>query len=690
VQKSASLVPGVLCADLNFATGVLLVDYDPGRRPLDAVVAVLRRAGLGAEPMPGAPGAGEAGVPTTWRQTHGHTASVWASGVLLVAGWSLDFLTAPWAKTLAAALWIAAVPIGGVFVARRALASIRARTLDMSVLMSLAVIGAMVIGAFEEAAAVVVLFSLGQLLEARALERTRRSIRDLMQLAPARARVRRAGKDLEIDLAEALVGDTLLVKPGERIALDGTVRRGASAVDEAAITGESVPAEKERGSAVYAGTLNASGLLEIEVTSLSADSTLSRIIYLVEEAQAQRAPSQRLVDRFTRWYTPTAVALALAIAVVPPLVGLGTWATWFYRALVVLVVSCPCALVISTPVAIVSAITRATRDGVLVKGGAFLEVAPTIRVVAFDKTGTLTCGRPEVTDVVPLGEGDATAVLKLAAALEVGSTHPLAEAVLRAEGGVNGLEHLEEFEDLAGRGVRAKIGDDVYSIGSPALAATDGALTPDASGKIAGLEEAGKTVLVLSREGRAIGLIGVADDIRPESREIVERLRHAGIAHVVMLTGDNERTAAAVAAHAGLTEFRARLLPEDKVDALAELRELYGPVAMVGDGVNDAPALAAADLGIAMGAAGSDTALETADIALLAPDLRALPAFFDLGRRTVSNIKANVVFSIVTKAAVLLLAAFGMATLWMAVFADMGVSLLVTANGLRLLRRRHA
>jgi len=688
VEKSASLVPGVMCADLNFATGVLVVDYDPAQRPLDAVVAELRKAGLGVEPMSGAPGEGEAQKPPTWWQANGHAASVWLSGALLATGWALDLLPLAWTDQVAAALWLLAVPIGGVFVARRAVASIRARMLDMNVLMSLAVIGAIGIGAFEEAAAVVVLFSLGQLLESRALERTRRSIRDLMQLAPPRARVRRGGADVEIDPALALVGDTLVVKPGERIALDGTVTKGASAVDEAAITGESVPADKEPGAPVFAGTLNTSGLLEIEVTSVAADSTLSRFVYLVEEAQAQRAPAQRLVDRFTRWYTPAVVVLALAIAVVPPLVGLGTWATWFYRALVMLVVSCPCALVISTPVAIVSAITRATRDGVLVKGGAFLEVAPTIRVVAFDKTGTLTCGWPEVTDVIPLGEGEATAVLKLAAALEVGSTHPLAEAVLRAEGGAAGLEHLEEFEDLAGRGVRAKIGDHVYSIGSPALAAGEGSLTAEASVKIAALEEAGKTVLVLSRERVAVGLIGVADDVRPESREIVERLRDQGIAHVVMLTGDNDRTAAAVAAHAGVTEYRARLLPEDKVDAIAELRELYGPVAMVGDGVNDAPALAAADLGIAMGAAGSDTALETADIALLAPDLRTLPGFFSLGRRAVSTIKVNVVFSIVTKAAVLLLAAFGMATLWMAVFADMGVSLLVTANGLRLLRKR--
>ncbi len=687
MEKSASQVPGVLCADLNFAAGTLVVDYDPQSDPRAAIVAVVRKAGHGVQPLSGEPEGAASTPPPTWWQSSGHSATVGLAAALLVAGWVLGLVHGATAETAAIAMWVASVAVGGLFLVRRAVGSVRARMLDMNVLMSLAVVGALAIGAFEEAATVVVLYSLGQLLESRALERTRRSIGDLMRSVPATALVRREGAEVELPLTEARIGDTMVVRPGERIALDGVVRKGASAVDEAAITGESVPAQKEPGAAVFAGSLNTSGLLEVEVTALGADSTLARIVYLVEEAQAQRAPAQRLVDRFTRWYTPTVVVLAVLVAVVPPLLGLGTWGSWFYRALVMLVVSCPCALVISTPVAIVSAITRATRDGVLVKGGAFLEIAPTIRVVAFDKTGTLTCGRPEVTDVIPLDGTDSAAVLRLAAALEAGSTHPLAEAVLRAEGGAGGVADLEGFEDIAGRGVRAKIGGHVYSIGSPSMALADAEVVGAAATRIAELEGSGKTVLVLSRERVVVGLIGVADEVRPESREIVEQLRHAGITHMVMLTGDNERTAAAVAAHAGVTEFRALLLPEGKVDAIAELRELYGPVAMVGDGINDAPALAAADLGIAMGAAGSDTALETADIALLAPDLRALPRFFSLGRRTVANIQANVVFSIVTKAAVLLLAVFGLATLWVAVFADMGVSLLVTANGLRLLRR---
>ncbi len=698
MAKSVSLVPGVISADLSFAGGVLMLEYDPAADPLDAVVSVFRSAGLGVEQV-SAPGVASTSpaLPTpTWWERHGHVASVVASGVLIAIGLALQEGGRPAFSGAATAANLAAVLAGGLFVGRRAWNSVRARSLDMNVLMSLAVIGAVLIAAFQEAAAIVFLFSLGQLLESRALDRTRRSIRDLMDLTPTVARVRRSGSDVKVGLDEAVVGDLLIVKPGERIALDGKVIRGASAVDEAAITGESVPAEKAPGSLVYAGTVNASGLLEVEVTSLAADSTLARIVYLVEEAQAQRAPTQRLVDRFTRWYTPAVVGLAVAIAVLPPAVGSlsaagalpfdTSWSTWFYRALVMLVVACPCALVISTPVAIVSAITRATRDGVLVKGGAFLETAAGVRVVAFDKTGTLTCGRPEVTDVVPLGAEDSAEVLRIAATLEAGSTHPVAAAVLRAAATTGGVATLEQFEDLAGRGVRARIDGISYSIGSPSHAEGDGAVTDASSAGIVRLEDEGKSVLVLSREDVPLGLIAVADEIRPEARDIVAALRRGGVEHVVMLTGDNPRTSAAVASLAGVTEYRARLLPSDKVDAVREMQSRFGVVAMIGDGVNDAPALAAADIGIAMGAAGSDTALETADVALMAPELHELPRFLRLGRRTVANIKFNVGFSIVTKAIVLVMAFFGMASLWLAVFADMGVSLLVTLNGLRLLR----
>jgi Cd2+/Zn2+-exporting ATPase len=684
---SVRKVEGVLSADLAFPSGALTVEYDPEHDPRKGVEAVIRAAGHGLE-------TGDVdglAAPPAARRLDLQMATVGLSGALIAVGSLLDVLgvgRGAWGPV--SWIFLVAALCGGVVTARRAWISIRALRLDINALMALAVVGAIVLGDFGEAATVIFLFAVGQLLESRALERTRRSVRDLVSLAPVLARVRRHGLELEVRVADAAVGDTLVVRPGERVALDGVVLEGRSAVDEAPITGEAAPVDKQPGDRVFAGSLNASGLLEVEVTAGREDSTLARIIYLVEEAQSQRAPSQRLVDSFTRYYTPIVVVGAVAVAVIPPLLGFGSWYEWAYRSLVVLVASCPCALVISTPVAIVSAITRATRDGVLVKGGAHLETAARVRAIAFDKTGTLTCGRPEVADVVALAETDAAGVLQLAAALEAGSNHPVAEAVLRAEGSTSHERVARELTDVAGRGVRARIGDATYSIGSRAFARDEGALGDVTALRVDELESEGKTVLVLFRGKVALGLVAVADAVRPEAPAVVRRLRGGGIEHVVMLTGDNERTGAAVAAHAGLSEFRSRLLPEQKMDAIRELRARYGTVAMVGDGVNDAPALALADLGVAMGAAGSDTALETADVALMAPDLHALPGFFELGRRTVGVIRANVVFSVATKAIVLALAVTGHAPLWLAVFADMGVSLLVTFNGLRLLRARTA
>jgi Zn2+/Cd2+-exporting ATPase len=762
VEKSARQVPGVITASLNFATGVLLLEYDPATDPREGVLAVVRAAGHGVEPLEGARGAkvarfrlvgldcadcaaklgrqiaampgvqgadvdfgtavlrigydgaetdttrlaqavrsagysveleeGETGPalpPATWWQTNGQVTGLIASGALIAVGYVLEALRLTGgASSAAAVVFVLAAAAGGTLTARRAWGSLKARSLDMNVLMALAVIGALALGDFAEAAVVIFLFSIGQYLETRALARTRASIRDLIDLTPPVARVRRGGREVELSPDEAVVGDILVVKPGERIALDGVVSSGASAVDESPITGESVPVAKAAEDAVYAGTLNGSGLLEVEVTRVAADSTLARVVFLVEEAQAARAPSQQLVDRFTRYYTPIVVVGAVAIAVLPPLLGLGSFTAWLYRALVVLVVSCPCALVISTPVAIVSAITRATRDGLLVKGGAYLEAAARIRVVALDKTGTLTVGRPQVTQVLPMREADPARVLEIAAAIEVGSTHPLAEAVLRAHGSRPLASAATGLVDVAGRGLEATVGGVRYGLGSPAFAIDEDALDLAAEERVHQLEEDGNTVLVLFADGGVAGLIAAADEVRPEAATVVAALRAGGVRHVVMLTGDNDRTASAIASLAGVTEHRARLLPEDKVEAVNELRERYGAVAMVGDGVNDAPALAASDLGIAMGAAGSDTALETADVALMSPDIAGLPGLFDLGRRTVSNIRANVVFSIATKAIVLVLAVVGYAPLWLAVFADMGVSLLVTLNGLRLLRRR--
>jgi Cd2+/Zn2+-exporting ATPase len=765
VAKSVSQVPGVVSSDLNFASGVLLLEFMPALDPRESVLAVVRKAGHGAEPLevradrgsavieladgacaecaadvrrvleavPGVsaalfdPGerrvkvtfdplritatglvdamsaAGLAGQlveqvseppaePGAWWRENRTEVAVGIGAAFIVVAWMLARLSpSAWMALVAYALAIVA---SGTVTWRRALVSLRAKTVDMNVLMSIAVVGAVAIGHWSEAATVIWLFALGGLLESRALERTRRSIRDLIDFAPPKALVRRGGELVEVAPADVGLGETLVVRPGSRIPLDGTVTVGFSAVDESPITGESIPVEKRAGDSVFAGSLNTTGLIEVAVTARAEDTTLARIVYLVEEAQASRAPSQRLVDRFTRYYTPVVVALSVGVALLPPAAGrilgidLGSLHEWFYRGLVVLVVSCPCALVISTPVAIVSAITRAARDGVLVKGGAFIEQIGRIKAFAFDKTGTLTRGTPEVAEVVTLDGTSEEEALAMAGALESNSTHPLARALVRAAGEDATRMRVRDFADLPGLGVRGVIGETTYEVGGTRLLdvlADD--VIKGASDVVAEQERQGRTALVLVRRGLPVAVISLADALRAEARRVIAGLRDAGVEHVVMLTGDNERTAQAIAEAAGMSEHRARLLPEEKVDAVRELRARYGMVGMAGDGVNDAPALAAADIGIAMGAAGSDTALETADVALMADDLAALPGFVRLGRRTVAIIGQNVTFSVAVKAVTLALAVVGIATLWIAVFADMGVALLVIVNSMRLLRR---
>ncbi|MCE5204066.1 MAG: cadmium-translocating P-type ATPase [Actinomycetia bacterium] len=680
-------MPGVLFGDINFASGLLVLEYDPEHDPRERVIAVVRASGHGVEPLARA---AEQVPPPSWWQEHRSAVAVLVSGASIALGYVTSALNE--SPLISAAFFALAIIAGGALTLRRALVSLRARMLDMNVLMTVAVVGAAAIGEWQEGAAVIFLFALGGWLESRALVRTRRSIRELVDLTPAQARIRRGEAETLVRPDEVRVGETLVVRPGERVALDGVIVAGRSALDESAITGESVPAEKGPGDQVFAGSLNTSGLLEVTVTAVAEDTTIARIIHLVEDAQATKAPAQRIVDRFSRWYTPSVVALAVGIAVAPPLAGavfgisFGSFSEWLYRALVLLVVACPCALVISTPVAIVSAITRATRDGMLVKGGAFLELAAKARAVAFDKTGTLTRGRPAV---VFVHASDERALLETAASLEAHSNHPLAVAVVRyaAERGI-APRPVTELEELAGRGVAGILDDSRVYVVSPAFG-TDLAKIPSSLElSLAAHESAGETVLVVVRDSSVAGYVSVADEVRPEAAEVVAALHDAGIEHTVMLTGDNERTAQGVAMATGVREYLSRLLPEDKTAAVRELKGRYGVVAMVGDGINDAPALATADIGIAMGAAGSDTAIETADVALMRDDLRALPRFFALGRRARAIITENVVVSIAVKLVVLLLALLGAATLGMAVFADTGVALLVILNSLRLLRAR--
>jgi Zn2+/Cd2+-exporting ATPase len=591
--------------------------------------------------------------------------------------------------------FVAAVALSGTQTARRAWVSLVARRLDIYVLMMVAVIGAVALGEWAEGASVVFLFALAQILEARAMERARGAIRALMDLAPAEALVRRSCGESRVPVDQVRVGDVVIVKPGEKIPLDGAVSAGDSYVNQAPITGESLPVEKTPGDDVFAGSINGRGALEVEVTRLRRDSTLARIIHLVETAQSQRAPSQTFVDRFARVYTPIVLALAAAIAVLPPLLFSAAWGDWIYRALVLLVISCPCALVISTPVSIVSALAAAARKGVLIKGGARLEQLASVRCVAFDKTGTLTHGRLRVTDVVSLNGMVPAEVLGIAASIETRSEHPIGRAIVRrAEADGLVLSAASGVEALPGRGAQGFIGGLMGGsagtrrvlVGNRRLFEERGISEPAIAATLDKLADAGRSGVIVALDGTAIGIVGVADEVREAAKETIALLHDHGVAHVVLLTGDQTAAARALAASVGISDFRAELLPEHKLAAVGELRAKHGALAMVGDGVNDAPALAAADVGIAMGVAGSDAALETADVALMADELAKIPFAIRLSRAAARNIRLNIGFSLGLKAAFLILAIFGAASLWMAVVADTGASLIVIANALRLLR----
>jgi Cd2+/Zn2+-exporting ATPase len=510
-----------------------------------------------------------------------------------------------------------------------------------------------------------------------------------MDSAPREGRIRRAGEERVVPVEEVQAGDLLLVRPGERIAADGIVRAGTSAVDQAAITGESLPCDKTVGHPIFAGSLNGQGALEVEVTRRVEDTTLARIIHLVEEAQAQRAPAQQFVDRFARLYTPAVLGLAVALGLVPPLLFAQPWGPWVYRGLALLIVSCPCALVVSTPVSIVSAIANAARHGVLIKGGAYLEALGRIGVIALDKTGTITRGRLEVTDIVPLDGGSPEALLARAASIEDRSEHPLARAIVeaaKARGAV--FQPATDVKAIPGRGARGIVGTEVITLGSPRLLAETWPQDDGALRTIAHLEAQGKTAMVMGTEDRPVGVIALADTLRPQSRDAVMALRAAGVSRVALLTGDNAAVAESIARAVGADEVRARLLPEGKLAAVRELRARHGDLVMVGDGVNDAPALAAATVGVAMGVAGSDVALETADVALMADDLGKLPFVMALGRATVGVIQQNIAFALAIKALAIAAVFPGWLTLWLAVLGDMGASVLVTLNGMRLLARK--
>jgi len=596
-----------------------------------------------------------------------------------------DGQSMPWPEILA---YVLAIGFGARFVLGRAWFAARRFRPDINLLMVIAVTGAIGIGEWFEAATVTFLFALSLTLEAWSVGRARRAISALLELAPSTARViDETGKEQEIAAAGIAVGTRFVVKPGERIPLDGVVVAGNSGVNQAPITGESLPVSKFDGEQVYAGTINGDGVLEIESSKATNDTTLARIIRMVEEAQGRRAQAEQWVERFARVYTPAVIVLALGIFLLPPLLFGGDWAEWLYRALVLLVIACPCALVISTPVSIVSALAASARQGVLIKGGVYIEQPGRLKAIAFDKTGTLTRGEPTVVKVIPLNDHTEAQLLEQAAALEVRSTHPLARAVVEyAELNNIPVKPADEVQVLKGKGVTGSVKGEAVWLGSHRYLVERVQDTPEMVELAETLERDGKTVVAVGNNHHVCGLLAIADSVRPGAAAVLRSLRRQGIEHLVMLTGDNRVTAEAIAREVGIDEIHAELLPEDKVSAMTQIIDKYEVVAMIGDGVNDAPAMARASFGIAMGAIGSDAAIEAADIALMSDDLGKLPWLVGHSRRTMAIIRQNIGFSLAVKVVFVVATFVGYATLWGAIAADVGASLLVVANALRLLR----
>jgi Zn2+/Cd2+-exporting ATPase len=635
----------------------------------------------------GLPGINEAQAAAAIGKSHRRLLlSTGLSGLLFLGGLAAEMSSI--SASVSILFFVSSLISGGWHIALKAYKAVRTRSLEMNALMTIASVGAIVLGQYAEGAAVVFLFSVSLLIESFSVDRTRRAIRSLMGISPTKATVVRAGIETVVPVEEIDVGESVLIRPGERIPTDAKVVEGHSSVDEAPITGESTPVLKRKGDRVYAGSFNQLGALELIVLKRVNDSTIARIIHLVEDAQSKKAPSQTLVERFARYYTPSIFGMAVALATLPPLLFGQPFGVWIYRSLVLLVIACPCALVISTPVTLVSALTNAARHGILIKGGKHLEALAQVRALAFDKTGTLTEGRLTVTDIVPLNSLSTREILRIAAAAEVKSEHHLAEALLRKakDEGIGLSEFsIEDFSSITGKGIRTRIDGKSYIVGNHQLVEEMGICSEAVEKTLHRLESEGKTVVILTNEEEPLGVIAVSDRIRNESTTVIEALHKLGVEHVVMLTGDNRGTALAVAGELKVDNLRAELLPEDKLSIVRELKARYGIVAMVGDGINDAPALAAADIGIAMGGAGSDTALETADIALMTDNISKIPYGISLGQRALRVVRQNIALALLTKSVFLMLGIFGLSSLWLAILADDGAALLVILNGLRLL-----
>jgi len=678
IQNKLGKMPGIQKLEFNLINRVLGVWHElPSTEPITDAIGSL---GMQADVI-------EEGADKDTESLPAARKPWWPlalSGVAAVVAEVVHFTDAAptWVVALIA---LVAIFSGGLTTYKKGWIALKNFNLNINALMSIAVTGAVLIGQWPEAAMVMFLFTVAELIEAKSLDRARNAIGGLMQLTPDTATVLQEGEWREVEVRSIALGSTVRVKPGERIGLDGEVVAGQSSIDQAPITGESLPVEKGVGDKVFAGTINQAGSLEYKVTAAANNSTLARIIHAVEAAQGARAPTQRFVDSFSKIYTPAVFALALAVAVIAPLFMGAPWFDWIYRALVLLVVACPCALVISTPVSIVSGLAAAARKGILVKGGVYLEMGHKLDYLALDKTGTITHGKPVQTDYVLLDDTLGEQALTISASLAARSDHPVSQAVANA---AQQPAHLpvEAFEALPGLGVKGEVQGRLYHLGNHRLVHDAGLCSPALEERLEALETQGKTVVLLFDASRPLALFAVADTVKESSREAIAQLHALGV-KTVMLTGDNPHTAKAIAAQVGIDQARGNLMPGDKLQAIEDLYAQHHRVGMVGDGINDAPALARAEIGFAMAAAGTDTAIETADVALMDDDLRKIPAFIRLSRDTSAVLKQNIALALVIKAIFLAVTFAGVATMWMAVFADMGVSLLVVFNGLRLLRK---
>ncbi|PEC20175.1 heavy metal translocating P-type ATPase [Bacillus cereus] len=675
IEKHLQNVSGVEEVRVNFATGKMHIRHD---RDVDDIIKEVSNAGFGASLAGNR--RGSAPVQKTKNTT------LILSGLFLALGFGGSFTNV--SPLLITLLYAVSIGIGGYKPAKSAFYAIRSKSLDMNVLMISAAIGAALIGQWLEGATVVWLFALGATLQNKSIERTRESIRGLIDLAPSEAWVKVGTELIKKSVDNIAVNTTIVVKPGEKIPLDGTVTGGTSTVNQAPITGESIPIDKQIGDSVYAGTINEEGSLEITVTKLVEDTTLSRIIHLVEEAQEKKAPTEAFVDRFAKIYTPIVFVLAIGVMIIPPLLGMGELMEWIYKGLELLVVACPCALVISTPVAIVSAIGNAARNGVLIKGGTALEIAGSLNAIVFDKTGTLTEGKPKVMHVRSL---DCTEdeLLSVAATIEEYSNHPIAKAITAyAKEHQTSIQSGTDFRAIVGKGAQVTIDGETYYAGNKALYEDFGVSLQMWNEPIREMQRIGQTVILVGTDKVILGMISVADSIRSTTYGTIQELKRSGIQETVMLTGDNEGTAEHIAQKAKVDRYFANLLPEDKVHSVKQLQSEGKTVAMIGDGINDAPALATANLGIAMGGAGTDTAMETADIVLMADNLEKLPYTMKLSRKALHIIKQNIWFSLIIKFIALAFIFPGWLTLWMAVLSDTGAALIVILNSMRLLRNK--